>query len=142
MKKLIAFCLILFSLSLFAQDQTTDREQIRNLMARQVVAWNNFDLEGFMDGYWRNDSLKFFGKSGITHGWEETLARYKKGYPDRSHTGKLRFKIESITPVESDSYYVMGRFYLTRDVGNAEGIFMLVFKRIDGQWKIVADTSC
>ncbi|TFG89432.1 MAG: DUF4440 domain-containing protein, partial [Candidatus Atribacteria bacterium] len=27
-------------------------------------------------------------------------------------------------------------------VGNADGIFMIIFKKIKGEWKIIADTSC
>jgi len=36
----------------------------------------------------------------------------------------------------------MGEFFLTRTVGNANGVFMIIFKKIDGKWKIIADTSC
>ncbi len=35
----------------------------------------------------------------------------------------------------------MGEYHLKRNVGNATGIFMIIFKRIEGEWKIIADTS-
>lgn len=38
-------------------------------------------------------------------------------------------------------YYVMGEYHLTRNVGDTNGIFMLVVKQIDGEWKVIADTS-
>jgi ketosteroid isomerase-like protein len=95
-----------------------------------------------MEGYWKNDSLKFYGANGITHGWENTLENYKKGYPTKEHTGTLKFKINAISEINTDAYYVMGEFFLKRSVGDANGIFMIIFKKIDGEWKIIADTSC
>jgi hypothetical protein len=35
----------------------------------------------------------------------------------------------------------MGEYFLSRKVGDANGIFMILFKKIDGEWKIIADTS-
>jgi hypothetical protein len=91
-----------------------------------------------MKGYWKSDSLKFYGSNGITYG----LANYKKGYPTPDHLGTLKFKINDITKIEKESYYVMGAYHLTRKVGDANGVFMIIFRKIKGQWKIVADTSC
>ena len=36
----------------------------------------------------------------------------------------------------------MGRYHLARDQGEAEGTFMIIFKKIKGEWRIVADMSC
>ncbi len=125
--------------------QNTEQQNfqaIKNLLEEQRLAWNNYDLEAFMEGYWKSDSLKFYGSNGVTHGWKNTLERYQKGYPSKAHTGELVFKIKSISKIEDTSYYVMGAFFLYREVGDANGIFMIVLKKIDGQWKIIADTSC
>jgi hypothetical protein len=108
----------------------------------QEVAWSNHDLEGFMKGYWKSDSLKFYGSNGITYGWDKTLANYKKEYPTPDQLGTLKFKINDITKIEKESYYIMGAYHLTRKVGDASGVFMIIFRKIKGQWKIVADTSC
>ena len=142
MKKLVWLVLLLVCQVALGQEDMEDKKQIQHVMDRQVIAWNNYDLEGFMEGYWKSDSLKFYGRRGITYGWQQTLDNYKKGYPDQSYAGQLQFEIEAVTQIEKESYYVMGRFFLTRQVGDAKGIFMLIFKRIDGQWKIVADMSC
>ena len=42
---------------------------IRQVMLDQQKAWSRNDLEGFMQGYWKSDSLKFYGQSGLTKGW-------------------------------------------------------------------------
>lgn len=119
----------------------TDKTQILQVLKTQENAWNQRDFEGFMQGYLNSDSLKFYGRNGLTKGWQNTLDNYKKGYPTKAESGTLRFKINDISPIETNSYWVMGEFFLERTVGNANGIFMLIFKKIDGEWKIVADMS-
>lgn len=124
--------------------QTTEKENkeaILSVMKLQEKAWSNNDLEGFMQGYWKSDSLKFYGSKGLTLGWQQTLDNYKKGYPTKDHSGTLNFKINDISKIEKNSYWVMGEYHLTRKVGNANGIFMIIFKKINGEWKIVADMS-
>lgn len=143
-KHLFSICLIFISLS-YAQAQsssTKDKEAIKAVMKAQEKAWSANDLEGFMQGYWKNDSLKFYGSSGLTYGWEKTLANYKKGYPTKDHSGTLNFKINDISKIKKNAYWVMGEYYLQRKVGDANGIFMIIFKKIKGEWKIVADMSC
>jgi len=119
-----------------------DKTAILKVMRDQEIAWSKNDLEGFMQGYIKSDSLKFYGKSGLTKGWQKTLDNYKKGYPTKEHSGTLTFKVKDISPIESGSYWVMGEYFLSRTVGDANGVFMIIFKNINGEWKIVADMSC
>lgn len=148
---LILLSLVLVSCQVHLTAETTQKKEIRQaedkatilaVMKAQEEAWSNHDLEGFMQGYWENDSLKFFGSKGITRGWEQTLANYKKGYPTAAHSGTLTFTVQDITEIERDAYWVMGNYFLKREIGDANGIFMIIFKKIDGEWKIVADMSC
>jgi ketosteroid isomerase-like protein len=121
----------------------TDAEAgIRLVMEAQEIAWNNHDLEGFMKGYWKSDSLKFYGSNGLTKGWQNTLDNYKKGYPTKAESGTLNFVINDISKIEGDNYWVMGEYHLKREVGDADGVFIIIFKKISGEWKIVADMSC
>lgn len=122
--------------------EQAEKQEILNIMRIQEKAWSNHDLEGFMQGYWKNDSLKFYGSNGITSGWDKTLANYKRAYPTKTHSGKLNFKIKNISKVTKGVYFVMGEYHLTRKMENANGVFMIVFKKIKGNWRIIADTSC
>ncbi|MRT16317.1 nuclear transport factor 2 family protein [Vitellibacter sp. q18] len=142
MKKLLPLLFLFLTLQVFAQRETADKEAILSVLKTQENAWNNYDLEGFMQGYWKSDSLKFYGSKGVTNGWQKTLDNYKKGYPSKEYTGTLTFTIDAITKIEDNSYYVMGQFHLVRDAGNANGVFLIIFRKIDGEWKIVADLSC
>lgn len=118
------------------------KRSIEKVMADQTIAWNNHDLEGFMQGYWKSDSLKFYGSRGLTYGWDKTFENYKKSYPTKNESGTLKFVISDISKIENNSYWVMGEYHLTRSIGDANGVFTIIFKNIDGQWKIVADMSC
>ncbi len=138
---LFAFCL-LASLCVCAQNnEEKDKKAIQKVLKEQRIAWSKNNIEKYMEGYWKSDSLKFYGKNGITYGWDNTLERYKKAYPTEAHTGTLSFKINAISKITDGAYYVLGEFHLKREVGNATGIFMLIFKNINGEWKIIADTS-
>lgn len=119
-----------------------EKQEILAVMKAQEKAWSNHDLEGFMQGYWKSDSLKFYGRNGITFGWQKTLDNYKKGYPTQEHSGTLNFTINDISKIENGAYFVMGEYHLARTIGDANGVFMIIFKRINGEWKIIADTSC
>ena len=121
---------------------TDDISAIRNILDQQQKAWSNNDLEGFMQGYWQSEDLTYFSRGKITKGWQTTLANYKRNYPSKNETGDLKFEIANITQINTDAYWVMGSYFLTRDAGDANGTFMIIFKRINGEWKIIGDSSC
>jgi len=131
--------LILFNLSV--QAQSTDEMAIRNILSNQTEAWNEGDLTEFMSGYWKNDSLLFIGQRGVNRGWMTTLENYKKGYPDKTAMGKLHFDILHTKPLSEGYFFVVGKWHLERSIGNLSGHFSLLFSKIDGQWKIIADHS-
>ena len=130
---------VLMSILCFAQNK--DEQAIRQILANQESAWNKGDLTTFMIGYWENDSLVYIGKNGPTYGYMTTLNNYKKNYPDTSHMGKLKFQLLSVKPLNTDHYFVIGKFHLTRTVGDASGYFTLLFRKINGVWKAIADHS-
>jgi ketosteroid isomerase-like protein len=139
-KKLL---LPLFSLLLTAAvtAQSKDEMAIRVAMNEQLAAWNTGDLNRFMGTYWQDDSVMFIGKSGVTYGWQNTLNNYKKGYPDTAAMGKLDFNILHVKRLSAIYFFVIGKWHLTRSIGNAGGHFTLLFRKIRGKWVIVCDHS-
>jgi hypothetical protein len=83
----------------------------------------------------------FIGKSGINWGWQKTLENYKRGYPDTAAMGKLSFNIIVVKKISPEYYYVVGKWTLNRSIGDLSGYYNLLFRKIDGQWLIVADHS-
>lgn len=141
MKQRLFFVFILISTSFSVSAQNKDEQTIRALLTRQTEQWNKGNIEEFMKGYWESDSLMFIGKRGPTYGYNKTLENYKKSYPDTTAMGKLKFNILSVKPLSPDTYFVLGKWMLTRSIGNLEGHYTLLFKKIKGKWLIVADHS-
>ena len=137
---LLLTILLLSSLQLL-HAQGKNEQKIRELLTMQTESWNRGDIEGFMETYWRNDSLLFIGKNGVRRGWEETLNNYKRGYPDTAAMGKLSFDIIKVERLSSKYYFVVGKWMLTRSIGNLSGHYNLLMKKIRGKWVIVADHS-
>ena len=127
------------SFSSFAQNK--DEQAILNSINIQKNAWNNGDLVTFMDTYRKSDSLMFIGKSGVTYGWQNTLDNYKKGYPDTTAMGKLNFDILHVKRLSVLYFTVVGKWSLTRSIGNLSGHFTLLFKKIGNRWLIISDHS-
>ena len=118
-----------------------DEASVRKLLLSQADAWNRGDLEEFMSGYWKNDSLMFIGKGGVTYGWKETKENYIQSYPDTAAMGKLDFKIIEVKRLSVLYFHVVGRWQLTRSIGNLSGHFTLLFKKVKNKWVIVSDHS-
>jgi ketosteroid isomerase-like protein len=140
MKNLLIIIFLLFSLQTFAQ-QNKAVEAIKTVLETQRMAWNNGDIEKFMETYWHSDSLMFIGKSGVTYGWQNTLNNYKKGYPDTAAMGKLQFDIIQVKALSAIYYYVVGKWHLSRSIGDIGGHFTLLLRKIKNKWVIVSDHS-
>src|SRR5688572_28419592 len=139
MKKSLLF-VVLFA-SFLAGAQNSEEKEIRQLLSVQTESWNRGDIEGFMHTYWKSDSLMFIGKSGVTRGWQPTLDNYKKGYPDTAAMGKLAFDILSVQQLSPESFFVVGKWMLKRTIGDLNGHYTLLLRKLKGRWVIVADHS-
>lgn len=144
MKTILPVVLLLFVFSCKTTKPTAadDIAAIRNILTEQRKAWSENDIDAFMTGYLQSDELIFFSGGKISKGYNTTLANYKRNYPTKEDTGELKFEIANITKISDDAYWVMGSYFLTREVGDANGTFMIIFKRINGEWKIIGDSSC
>lgn len=138
--KNVIICLTLL-LVIKTNAQSTDEKQIKHILQLQEAAWNKGNLEKFMQGYWQNDSLMFIGKNGITYGYHATLNNYKKNYPDTAYMGKFTSTILQIKKLSKEYYFVVGKWFLQRSVGNIQGHYTLLFRKIKGEWVIIADHS-
>ena len=115
--------------------------EVTEVLIKQQDSWNRGSLLAYMQAYWNSDSLIFIGKSGPKYGWQTTLENYKKSYPDKSTMGTLKFDIVKIELLSKNSAFVIGKWALTREKGDINGFFTLLFKIIDGKWVIVCDHS-
>ena len=122
-------------------DPAAARRAIVQTLTTQTAAWNRGDIPGFMEGYWKSDSLVFIGRKGPTYGWQPTLANYQKSYPDAAAMGQLDFAGLRVSLLAPTAAQVVGRWHLARPaaLGDLQGYFLLVLRQIDGKWLVVAD---
>jgi hypothetical protein len=138
MKKFALLILIAFAGCNSPADSKLEESSIRELLLRQEVEWNKGNIDGFMEGYWKSDSLMFIG-TNITRGWNDTMERYKRTYPDKETMGQLTFTYYDFKFIGNDACLVTGKYQLRRTKDDPAGMFTLLFKKIDGKWLIVYD---
>jgi ketosteroid isomerase-like protein len=141
MIKFFLYFFLFCVMHVYAEAQSKDEKEVRRILENQTYWWNKGNLDEFVNGYWRNDSLMFIGKSGITYGFQDMLNNYKKNYSDSVKMGKLSFDIINIKYMSPEYYFVVGKWFLRRTVGNLSGHFTLLFRKIKGNWYIIADHS-
>lgn len=142
MKKL-TFKIVLFSFLIFLVSckSTNHCNEIYNLMKQQEDSWNNGNIDNFMNIYWKNDSLVFIGKSGISYGWDKTFSNYKNSYKTKEQMGTLKFKNIICNPVNDSTHIVTGGWSLKRNnkFGNINGFYSLIWVKKQTGWKITYD---
>lgn len=126
---------------LTALTNATAEASIVSVLETQNVAWNNGDIDAFMEGYWKNEQLRFGSSGNITRGWQATLDRYKRVYNDRAAMGQLTFSDLDVQVLASDAAVVHGRWALERQNDTPGGLFTLIFRNFGNGWVIVSDTT-
>jgi len=121
--------------------ENTDAEKITAVMTAQQTAWNAGDIDGFMQGYWISPALRFASGGTVTTGWQETRDRYHAGYADKAAMGALTFSNLNVSLLSNDAAVVHGAWALQRQDDDPSGLFTLIFRRVDGDWKIISDTT-
>ncbi len=119
-----------------------DRAAIVALLTDQAAAWNRGDIPAFMEGYWRSPALSFTSRGKVARGFDETLDRYRKAYPDRAAMGTLAFSDLEVSLLPPDAAWALGRWRLDGVEGASSppgGVFTLILRRDRGAWRIVHD---
>ena len=122
-----------------AAGSSADEAAVRKVLDDQTSAWNRGDLDAFMIGYWNSDHVQFVGGKGITHGYADVLAHYKKTFPTQAAMGQLSFTGLEIHVDCADSAYAIGQYHLVVAPDNPSGFFTLNFRKFKDGWKIVVD---
>ena len=135
----IFYLLLVFSIISCNTEKVADKVLIEKVLTEQAAAWNNGDIEAYMAGYLQSDSLRFASGGNVSYGWQTTLNRYQKGYPDKATMGKLIFSNIDIELISPDTAIVFGKWELERENDHPWGLFTLVFKKTDEGWRIVHD---
>jgi lysophospholipase L1-like esterase/ketosteroid isomerase-like protein len=114
---------------------------IRAVLDRQEADWNRGDLEAFLTGYWKSPRVVFQSGGERHDGWESMAQRYRQRYKAEGKTmGRLSFSSVEIEILGPEAAFVRGGWRLTMPDGSKPGgLFTLIFRKIQGDWKIVHD---
>jgi len=122
---------------------TVDFKAIENVLNTQVNEWQKGNIDGFMEGYWHSDLLQFITKNGIKKGYDSVCQNYKKHYDTPEKRGHLTFSDLKFQTLDSDGEIVhcTGRWHIAAQAAESEksGVFSLIFKNMNGEWKIIID---
>lgn len=135
--KLCLILLVLFQSVLYSQE--TWKVKIQSVLEKQSSAWNNGDIDGYMEGYWKSDDLLFTSGGRVQRGWLATKEKYEKSYDSKEKMGKLIFSELEFYQLSDSSAWVFGRWELFRKGDNPKGVFTLIFKNFPDGWKIIHD---
>lgn len=117
-------------------------KELEQLLGKQVAAWNEGNLEKFMDTYWKSPKLTFSSGGKTNFGWQATLNNYQKAYPTPEKMGKLHFDELRVSKIEAHSALVLGHWHLRLvDGQQRDGNFTLVVMKFGNNRKIVHDHS-
>jgi ketosteroid isomerase-like protein len=120
--------------------ETKVAQEIREVLDKQVAAWNRRDLEGFMTAYWNSKDLSFYSGGVKTYGWQQTIDRYRNRYQaDGKEMGQLDFSNLEVETLSPGAAYVRGRWHLKMKDGEPAGLFTLILRKLPGGWKIIHD---
>lgn len=122
----------------FHNDKTAVPE-ILAVLDGQVDAWNTGDIEAYMQDYLKGDDLRFASGGNVESGWQPTLDRYLRRYPDRSAMGRLETVNLDVQLIDKDDALVFGTWALIRDKDRPSGLYTLHMKKIDGNWVVASD---
>ncbi len=112
---------------------------VRAVIEAQAAAWNRGDVEGYMEGYAKEETTTFVSGDTLTRGWQTVRDRYAARYDTREKMGTLAFSELEFRPLSE--FYIMatGRWQLARAADAPRGRFTLLFRRTAAGWRIVHD---
>ena len=87
--------------------ETAATSAARQVLAVQRDAWNRADIDACMRGYWHSDAIRFAGGADFQYGWDATIARYRKAYPDAATMGKLDFDLVAVRELAPDVVHIL-----------------------------------
>lgn len=135
----LIFLLLTFSVCGQTRISLKDSISIVKVLKFQEDAWNEGNINKFMEGYLKSEKIVFTGSSGSIYGWEETKKRYLNNYSNRTLMGNLKFKIINFQKLGEDIIQMQGSYYLKRKIGDSKGFFSLIWKKENEKWFIISD---
>lgn len=124
------------------EDHANVQTVVERMLEESAGAWNEGDLEGFMDDYVASDNTTYIGGGGLLIGYERIRARYAPLFEPGAARDSLRFEDVRVRRLAAVEAIATARWILHRDgTVTGSGPFTLVLRHTSAGWKIIHDHS-
>jgi uncharacterized protein (TIGR02246 family) len=109
-------------------------------LLKRLDRWNEHDIEGYMQLYWKSPELLVIAGAEQFNGWQQLHDSYVNGYPSRTEMGSIQSKRIQVRLLKPDLALALTWWSISfpaskqKEVGNTT---MDIEKFNDG-WKIIA----
>lgn len=139
MKKNGVLFLIFFLIHTLGVSQSTDiDDEVLEILVKQKAAWNQGNIDGFMEFYWKSEELTFQSGNSRIMGWDALMNRYKMNYSGENR-GILNFTDIVINVLSEELVLVLGHWEVRQTNDTVGGLFTLVCQRKPEGWRIIHD---
>lgn len=117
------------------------KSEIKALMAVVIEGLETNDPDKLFRDFWRSDSASFYLNGMAMQGYDEIIGGFSQGMESRQNT-KITLTSEEIMVLSPEVAMHLAEFTNDMIMENdsivaLKGYWSAVFKKIDGQWKVV-----
>jgi uncharacterized protein (TIGR02246 family) len=117
-----------------------DDQQVYEVLLKRLDRWNEHDIEGYMQSYWKSPELLVIAGSEQFNGWQQLHDSYVNGYPSRTEMGSIQSKRIQVRLLKPDLALALTWWSISfpaskqKEVGNTT----MDLKKFNDGWKIIA----
>jgi uncharacterized protein (TIGR02246 family) len=111
-------------------------KEIYEEVNRAVSAWNRHDLDGYLDTFWRSDSLILVVEGETVRGWDLLSKALHTGYPNPSEMGNLTLDRVQVQMLSSDLALALTWDTVSFPKKKEFGTSTIVMKKLPEGWRV------
>jgi hypothetical protein len=116
-------------------------DEVRDIVREESRCWNEHNLNGYMDLFWRSPSLVATIDGEQLTGWDRLMAAYRNGYTDPNKMGSVSLERITTQQLDSELFRAMSWFTLHQQTGDHPFVDSIILRRFPDGWKIVSAHS-
>ncbi|MBC2778751.1 nuclear transport factor 2 family protein [Parasphingopyxis marina] len=138
---ILLMMLVMLAPPVSAQQEDGPVEAAAAAFAEMRAGWNRGDIEAALSAYRDSSDMTWVNSSGVSRGFDDFAAEMRTAYADAPETmGSYTAEILDGRALTQDSVLIVARW----DISLGEerlygGISTMLWRRIDGEWKIVLE---
>src|ERR1700730_6426412 len=111
-------------------------KEIYDEVNRAVEAWNRHDLDGYLESFWRSDSLILVVEGETVRGWDLLSKALHTGYPNPSEMGNLTLDRVQVQMLSSDLALALTWDTVSFPKKKEFGTSTIVMKKLPEGWRV------